>query len=160
MKGKAMNIFILDRDPVQAARYTIDKHCSKMVLESAQLLCAAFPVGSAPYRRTHYNHPCSVWVRESRSNFEWLVDHAMGLADEFILRYGKDHKSEEVIRWCSKHMAEADLPDVNLTPFAQAMPDQYRRADPVEAYRAYYQGAKAEIATWKPIRGRPDWWSV
>ena len=160
MKGKAMNIFILDRDPVQAARYTIDKHCSKMVLESAQLLCAAFPVGSAPYRRTHYNHPCSVWVRESRANALWLAEHGLALSEEYTLRYGRQHASEDVILWTIRNLSKANLPDVGLTPFAQAMPDEYKRADPVEAYRAYYQGAKAEIATWKPIRGRPDWWSV
>jgi len=37
-----MNIFILDNNPKLAAQYHCDKHCVKMILESAQLLCAQF----------------------------------------------------------------------------------------------------------------------
>ena len=155
-----MNIFVLDRDPVLAAQMQCDKHVVKMVLETAQLLCSAFPDGAAPYKRTHYNHPCGVWTRASRANFMWLVNHGYGLAVEYCDRYGKEHKSLDVIRWCHANMMLADLPDVPFQPFALAMPDQYKCADPVEAYRAYYRGAKAEIATWKPIRGQPAWWSV
>jgi len=35
-----------------------------------------------------------------------------------------------------------------MTPFAQAMPDQYRDDDAVVAYRNYYVGEKGEIAQW------------
>ena len=36
-----MNIFYLDHDPVQAARWMVDKHVVKMIVESAQLLSTA-----------------------------------------------------------------------------------------------------------------------
>ena len=36
-----MNIFHLDRDPVQSAQWMIDKHVVKMIVESAQLLSTA-----------------------------------------------------------------------------------------------------------------------
>ena len=36
-----MNIFILDKDPIKAAEYHCDKHVVKMILESAQMLCAS-----------------------------------------------------------------------------------------------------------------------
>lgn len=39
-----MNIFYLDHDPVQAARWMVDKHVVKMILESAQLLSTAHRV--------------------------------------------------------------------------------------------------------------------
>lgn len=154
-----MNIFVLDLDPVIAARSQADKHVTKMVLESAQLLCSAFPAGAAPYRRTHYNHPCSVWTRASYDNFVWLIDHGMALGNEFHHRYGKHHASYEVLRWCWKNVGDADLPDIGLTPFAQAMPGEYKRTDPVEAYRGYYRGAKADIATWNKGRPAPSWWA-
>lgn len=154
-----MNIFVLDTDPVKAAQAQCDAHCVKMVLESAQLLCSAFPVGLPPYRRTHYNHPCAVWTRESAGNFLWLAWHGLALADEYTYRYGKIHKSREVIDWCLLYHRTAALPDKGLTPFALAMPDEYKRSDPVEAYRAYYRGAKADIATWKH-RAAPEWWTV
>lgn len=157
-----MNIFVLDRDPTAAAQMQADKHVTKMVLETAQLLCSAFPAGAAPYKRTHYTHPCGVWTRASWHNFAWLLCHGFALADEYTHRYGKVHKSREVIQWCADNVVSADIPmpSAGLTPFAQAMPDEYKRADAVEAYRAYYRGGKATIAYWRKNRPAPEWWSV
>lgn len=39
-----MNIFFLDKDPKTAAQYHVDKHCVKMILETAQLLSTAHRV--------------------------------------------------------------------------------------------------------------------
>ena len=36
-----MNIFVLDKDPIVAAKMACDKHIVKMILESAQMLCTA-----------------------------------------------------------------------------------------------------------------------
>lgn len=36
------------------------------------------------------------------------------------------------------------------------MPDEYKREDPVEAYRAYYVGDKARFAKWK-LGNAPEW---
>lgn len=33
-----MNIFFLDKDPVQCAQWMVDKHVVKMIVETAQLL--------------------------------------------------------------------------------------------------------------------------
>ena len=65
-----MNIFMLHQEPQIAAQYHCDKHVVKMILESAQLLCTALNEAGVPmpYRVTHKNHPCSIWVRESRAN--------------------------------------------------------------------------------------------
>lgn len=155
-----MNIFVLDRDPVVAAQSVADIHCGKMTVETAQLLCAAFPEGWAPYRRTHYNHPCGIWTRASQGNFEWLVEHGLALADEFEFRYGKVHKSRGVILWCRENARELAFDAQWRTPFALAMPDEYKQADPVEAYRAYYRGGKAAIAAWNKGRPAPEWWAV
>lgn len=151
-----MNIFVLDEDPNQAARFACDKHVVKMILESAQLLCAAFPEGDAPYKKTHVNHPCSIWTRANNSNYEWLVQHAYALCAEYTKRYGKVHKSQSVIEWCD--INRPNLPKEPITPFPQAMPDQYKSSNPVLAYRAYYIGEKAAFATWKT--NIPDWFQV
>lgn len=153
-----MNVFALHQDPYKAAELQCDRHVVKMVLETAQLLCSAFPEGAAPYKRTHYNHPCAVWTRSSYGAFMWLVHHGYGLALEYHHRYGKEHKSLAVIQWCHAHVAEAGLPDLPWVPFAQAMPDEFKQADPVAAYRAYYIGAKADIAVWNKGRTAPEWW--
>lgn len=151
-----MNIFVLDRDIDTCVSYHCDKHVVKMVLETAQILCSPFKPGHAPYKRTHYNHPCSQWARASLSNYKWLCNFGSALADEYTRRYDKKHKSRLVIRWCLEHINELSLPDTEMTEFAQAMPVQYRTKDAVEAYRNYYMGDKREIATWK--NKIPEWW--
>lgn len=154
-----MNIFALDADARAAAEAQCDRHVVKMVLETAQMLCSAFDDGIAPYKRTHANHPCSVWARQTAGNFLWLVEHGDALADEYRFRYGREHASRGVIHWCVQHfdLAHVDHSD-ELTPFAQAMPEQFRRPDPIAAYRAYYLGSKVRFAAWQRGRLAPDWW--
>lgn len=154
-----MNIFVLDLDPIKAAQYQADKHIVKMTLESAQLLCAPFDVGVAPYKRTHYNHPCAKWVREDANNYTWLLEHAWALAKEYLFRYTKIHQCTSVIDWCYAHMHQLNLPSVTRTPFAQAMPDIYKNPDPVVAYRSYYIGEKHKIVRWNKSREKPDWYN-
>jgi hypothetical protein len=151
-----MNIFILDTDPTLAAQYACDKHVVKMVLETAQLLSTVAHVNGieAQYKPTHKNHPCTLWAGKSKSNAEWLIAHGVALGKEYTRRYGKVHKSSLVI--ADLAALPSALPDLGLTPFAQAMPDIYRNADPVVAYRKYYKTAKADIATWKTAT--PNWW--
>ena len=53
-----------------------------------------------------------------------------------------------------------NLPDLGLTPFAQAMPDELKSDNAVESYRMFYMKDKAAIgkgANWK-VRGKPHWW--
>ena len=149
-----MNIFVLDKNPHVAAMYACDKHVVKMILESAQMLCSVHPEGTAPYKRGFYNHPCTKWVRASSENYDWLIEHARALCTEYTRRYGKVHKSEQVIDWCDANRPE--LPDVGLTPFAQAMPEDYKNEDAVEAYRTYYRNDKRRFATWKDV-DPPTW---
>ena len=149
-----MNIFVLDKNPHVAAMYACDKHVVKMILESAQMLCSVHPEGTAPYKRGFYNHPCTKWVRASSENYDWLIEHARALCTEYTRRYGKVHKSEKVIDWCDANRPE--LPDVGLTPFAQAMPEDYKNEDAVEAYRTYYRNDKRRFATWKDV-DPPTW---
>jgi hypothetical protein len=153
-----MNIFVLDLDPEMAAIYQGDKHVVKMVLESAQLLCAPYDPGVAPYKRTHYNHPCAKWARENASNYVWLLNHAWALAREYRFRYHKDHSCIPVIDWCYTNVYKLGLPQIDLSPFAQAMPDIYKNPDPVTAYRSYYTNEKSKIVKWNKGREKPDWY--
>ena len=153
-----MNIFILSRDPKIAAQMQCDKHVVKMILETAQLLCSPYPPGSAPYKRSHYNHPSSIWTRASKENYKWLINHGLHLCEEYSYRYGKEHKSLAVIKWCRDHMKDLKLPSKGLTPFVQVMKDEYRSKNPVSAYRNYYLKEKREIARWTR-RSPPRWWT-
>ena len=66
-----MNIFYLDKDIFKCAEYHCDKHVVKMCTEYAQLLgnINIYPGNTyAPYKLTHKNHPCAVWVRTNIMN--------------------------------------------------------------------------------------------
>ncbi len=154
-----MNIYVLSRDPREAARYHVDRHVVKMTVESAQILCTVLHETGveAPYRPTHRHHPAVRWAGASLSNWRWLRELALALNDEYRYRFQRDreHRSAEVIR----SLPEPHIPDRGLTPFAQAMPEEYRRDDAVEAYRAFYRGAKAHLARWTR-RPAPGWWDT
>jgi hypothetical protein len=152
-----MNIFVLDNDPELCAKYHCDKHCVKMILEQNQILCSVhWMTGSeAPYKLTHKNHPCSIWARLCIENYVWLLDLTKRLCEEYTRRYGKVHKCEQILNWCTDN-----LPNIpsngDITPFALAMPEQYKCEDAVMSYRQYYIHEKRSFATWRNM-DVPDW---
>jgi hypothetical protein len=146
-----MNIFYLHVLARKAAQYHCDKHVVKMILETAQLLYSAHwelcPAGlsSVAYRKTHCNHPCSIWARESLSNYRWLADLGYWLCKEYRYRYGdKTHKTEAHILWLREN-PPCGLVDIGATPPRQAMPDEYKNEHPVVAYRTYYVKNKVGV---------------
>lgn len=154
-----MNIFYLDHDIDLSVRFLCDKHVVNNPKETAQILCSAFEPNSAPYKRTHYNHPSNRWTRESKAHYLWLIEYGLKLSDEYTFRYEKTHKSSEIIRWCKENIGKLcfDLIDSFSLP-PQVMPKQYRRDDIVEAYRTYYISDKAYFAKWNKQRSAPYWW--
>ena len=146
-----MNIFVLDDNPWCAAFAHCDKHVPKMILESAQMLSTVL---GGPYRPTHKNHPCTLWVAESRTNAQWLWSLADGLNCEYKDRFNheRNHKSWDAVEPLWREIKT--LPERGLTPFALAMPDEFKDDDAVTAYRAYYKSKP--FAAWR--NGAPDWW--
>jgi len=154
-----VNIFVLSKHPGLAAEMACDKHVVKMPLESAQLLCGVFPEGIAPYRRSHYDHPCAKWTRASLANYNWLLLHGKALAYEYTHRYGRRHKSEGVIDWCAQNKHLLEFKQNKPTLFAQAMPQYCKEHDAVQAYRTYYICEKNHIAQWTR-RAKPQWFKI
>lgn len=184
-----MNIFILDEDPIVAASYHCDKHVCKMILESAQMLCAAHWIGwlkhlgknisdfkrqkdakdflfkkvptvfQPPWSLTHANHPCSIWTRESLNNYDWQSQLGLSLCNEYEKRYNRIHNSLSVHMWLSKNHPPA-IEFKGQTPFVICMKDEYKISDDaVECYREYYIKDKVRFAKWK--KGNvPSWWLV
>jgi len=106
-----------------------------------------------PYLPAMFNHPCTIWARNSIENHYWLFEYAQSLGEEYTYRYNKIHKS---IGHINKLPDIQNMADIGLTEFAQAMPDKYKNEDPVTAYRNYYIGEKAALAQYK-YRERPTW---
>ena len=152
-----MNIFYLDEDPYQCAIAHCDKHCVKMILETAQLLSSVHWMtgGEAPYKLTHKNHPSAVWARENLGNYRWLADLGVELCNEYTSRYGKVHKSTGII--LDLALADPDIPEGEFTPPPQCMPDHCKHENTVQAYRNYYLIEKSYMAKWSHSEA-PDWW--
>jgi hypothetical protein len=145
-----MNIFYVDSDPTVAAKQLVDKHVVKMPLETAQLLCSAFPVDEAPYRRTHYKHPSSVWTRQSRENYKWLIKHGLALCDEYEQRYQRAHRCRAIIDWCSLNEGKLSFQSEGFVEPPQCMPEDCKvESDSVQAYRNYYNKYKRDLFKWK-----------
>ena len=146
-----MNIFFLHWNPRVAAQYHCDKHVVKMIIETAQMLYSAHwvlnPLDIPPnaYKLAHKNHPCSIWVRQSLSNYMWLASLGWWLCKEYQFRYGssKIHKTEEHILWLIKN-APTSIPYTDMTTPALAMPDEYKQKDPIESYRVFYIESKCK----------------
>jgi len=167
-----MNIFVTDEDPVKAAKNLCDKHISKMIVESAQMLSTTHWIlaGGCPgkeiYKVTHENHPCSKWVRESDGNYHWLWEHATAMCYEYTRRYERIHKTEALIQ-CLR------CPPNGITNYGQNVqthfvvcffskdPESFNKCfvpnNPVQSYRNYYKLDKARFAKWAHS-DVPSWW--
>ena len=166
-----MNLFILSRNKRKIAEYMMDKHIAKILLEAVQMLCSAKrildpedKINDKLYKLAHKNHPVTIWCRTSRENFIWTLDLIDEMHKEWKFRYGhpesKLHKSYLVALILRENIPdEYTFPEIGLTKFALAMPDEYKCEDPVEAYRNYYMSPeKQKIASWKKNREKPAWY--
>lgn len=84
-----MNIFFLDKDPKLAAWWLCDKHATKMILETTQLISNAYhftdqaDLISDIYKVAYAKHPSSKWVIQNVHNFSWLITYLASLVDYY-----------------------------------------------------------------------------
>lgn len=144
-----MNIFVTDSSPIQSAINLDDKRVIKMILESAQMLSTTMNlVGlSGPYRTTHSNHPCTIWVRYNQSNYKWLIDHFKALCSEYTRRYNKTHKCEQYTNLFESVIPY--LPKGELSPFINCT--DYKDLEVIIAYNHYMK------KKWKEDKRTPSW---
>lgn len=179
-----MNIFILDKNPIIAAQQQCDKHVVKMIVESAQMLSTVHrmvdgtmerrPSKSGSmlqyfkhpnsnlekilYKACHFNHPSTVWTRESVQNYIWHYDHFYALCNEYTYRYGKIHSTEtklgEVLSIPPRYISHR-----NMTPFKLAMAafPQCIVKDPIQSYRNFYQTKQERFKMVWTKRSIPEW---
>jgi hypothetical protein len=181
-----MNLFILDQNPDTAARLQCDKHVVKMVVESAQMLSTAHRVldgieilrpsksgktnqkywrltGDREeylYTAVHVGHPCTQWTMESTTNYGWHLVHFVALCDEYTYRYGKVHKSSELIPYLME--LPRNIKEGPLNPFRLAMgsnPECMYEDDPVRSYREFYQTKQDRFDMNWTNRPIPEWFN-
>jgi hypothetical protein len=184
-----MNLFILSLDPAKIAEYMMDKHIAKIILEAVQMLCttqrllgsgggSGSGIDPCVYKIAHKNHPVTIWCRASQANFVWTLDLVDAMHAEWKYRYAhpthKQHKSYVVAQYLRQNIPPAaafervKVPGI-MTPFALAMPDEFKVRvsssgddiyDAVASYRSYYLSEpKRRIAKWGKLRGMPVWYA-
>lgn len=156
-----MNLFHLSKCPLKSARYLCDKHIPKMTVETAQMLSTVHHLYDSDltpdlYKPTHMCHPMTVWVGRSKENYLWTYRHFTELCKEFKKRYGKPILTERLLPLLA-NIPEL-VPYYELTTPPLCMPEQYQGPCPINAYRAYYQGAKRYFAKWERGTDEPWWW--
>jgi len=157
-----LNIFALDTNPQKCAEWHCDKHVVKMILESAQMICTTHHLHprikqyyEIPYKCTHTFHPCTKWVRESLDNYLWLFELISSLNNEYKKRFNhvQNHKSFDAV----KTLPLPNIKSIGLTPFAQAMPDEFKQtSNPCENYKLYYKLGKKDILKYNHSE-MPNW---
>jgi len=177
-----MNIFVTNDDPIQAAHELCDKHVrSKMQIEGAIMLAHAFPQElldhpstprtstGKPRRRGkgYFKHQCSIWARETKDNFMWLVDHTLEMFPERMFRWpnSNEHFTKTFIQWCKDNVHNTITTQKGLTEYAVAIsPDcdcrklnkNFDELPVIEQYRQYIIHDKP-FASWTK-RSTPTWY--
>ena len=180
-----MNIFILDNDPIKAAQQQCDKHVVKMIVESGQMLSTVhrmldgtmerrpsksgsmlqyfkhphMQMENTLYKACHFNHPSTVWTRESLQNYIWHYDHFYALCIEYTYRYGKIHMTDTKLRKALKQFP-INIPDIGSSKFKLAMGSNPECIfeDAVKSYRAFYHTKEDRFKLVWSKRPIPDWW--
>jgi len=178
-----MNIFVLSRNPIEAARMHCDKHVVKMIVESSQMLSTAHRVLDGVchiersksnrnvkryrlddyrehilYKATHVNHPSNIWTRESSANYVWHYHLFVELCEQFTLRYGKIHKTDRLLRRTLERLPDNIDWRGGLTPFRLAINvPECIQTDPVRSYRMFYKTKQSRFnMKWTKIK-QPEW---
>jgi len=182
-----MNIFYLDSDAKTSAQMHCDNHCSKMIIEYAQLMSTAHRLLDGEmymdkttngrsimrwrldgkwarnrepdlYKATHVNHPSAIWARQSAKNYMWLYEMWKELNTEYMYRYSKDAPHASFAK-LDKHLRQIPrgMTDGEFTEPTQSMPDDVKNDSSKIAYRDYYIKYKQHLAQWK-LRGMPSWY--
>jgi hypothetical protein len=161
-----MNIFGIDTDTTSCATYHIDRHIVKMPLETAQMVSFVYYHkdlwdGEVPnllmgFSAGHDKHPCSLWLRENLVNFLWTCEFGIKLIEEYRYRYDsqKHERCKMIFEWALDNLP--NLPIAEFSPFAKAMPEEYKVDCSIESYRNYYRMGKSELHQWTK-RSKPEW---
>jgi len=177
-----MNIFVTNEDPIVSARELCDQHCrSKMMIESAIMLqncftneqlnddlCPRTKTGKPRKSGKGYaKHQCTIWVKESKENYMWLVEHALEMFNERNHRWpgSNEHFTKTFIMWCKDNKDHTIHTKTPLTPFTVAISQDSKCRTVIngfdnlavtEQYKQYIKHDK-DFATWT-TRNKPSWY--
>ena len=110
-----MNIFVVDKNPMRAARALCDIHVNKMIVESMQMLTTALKQSGLlapdelPFRKdgitrysgnAHPHHPCTKWVGELLDKPTLNLEYDFGLigfSENEVPTFERNQSSGELV---------------------------------------------------------------
>jgi hypothetical protein len=112
---------------------------------------------------SHFNHPSSVWIRDSIPNYDWALDHLWALCQRYTKLYGKTHDAQRLWRFCRDAPRCLNFSKDYLTPFARCFGPfklelEASEPDAIKAYRKFYWLDKQDFARWSEAAHIPSWW--
>lgn len=156
-----MNIFVVDTNPVLAAKQLPERHIVKMPLECTQMLSLVLSpwylnlgsikkVDGSVYKTdkgSHRNHPCTKWAARSLDNTCWLLVHGVYLCIEYSLVYdGRQHGCYRSLTEVTKTLISNKLVKnweevvdhaLQVKDFIRAMPDDLKNDLTISTPEAY-----------------------
>ena len=168
-----MNIFVTHKFPAESAIVLPNKLVVKMPVEACQLLSIVaskwyhnygdlYKTDNTPYKTekgAFRNHPCTKWASKTIDNAYWLIKWGMNLCDEYAVRYGKTHSCYNTLLGAYYLFPKGKL--TKVTPFARAMPDEYKLDTSIDTFTAYkmYIASKPWVASnyLRMPQRKPDW---
>lgn len=92
----------------------------------------------------------------SEYKYNWAVKLLNELQNQYVIRFGKQHKLSSMIRLLS--IGPKRYKHVFSENFRILTPNKYLSTDPVLSYRAYYQETRP-FSKWEKGVPAPTWWS-
>ena len=189
-----MNLFFLDPNPIAAASLYCDEHLGKIRLEAAQMLSTAYhlsphvnveerstgllnskgePIyeyfvqGHRIYNKAFVNHPTCAWVRASKGNFDWCLQHLKALQKIWVAAGNNGDMTDIMITSFNKThpllRLSQGMTDVPLAMYVEVKA-KYKPKEPlvtaVQAYRDYMcakEFKNGKRPTWT-INKQPEWY--
>ena len=168
-----MNIFILDSNIEKNAQYYVDKHVTKIQVECWQMMSMVIREYTNnkdnyenefsllnKHSKSHANHPCTLWIKESWGNFMYVYELMEALTNEHIYRFNPKNvhlsykKMIQFFESVSNDWIENELKSKfkndDLMEFAIAISNTeiVIESDPVQSYRNYYNVNKRHLHKW------------
>ena len=158
-----MNIFVYDPDPKTCALWVDDVRRNKLITEHAQMMTAVLdyrkPVWFKDYKQCRVNypasvimHPCTVWLRQSWSNFRWLVQ----LNQYYIDMWPGEHKSARIMLAAYDACYRFGATDES-TPFVNAARNVDLGLDFTNEENTFLAYRKYHVARWDGDNPVPTW---
>lgn len=164
-----INMFMLDDDLKQSARYTYDIHLRQQILELTQIISNVRTYykleNIIKFRYIFRNNPICIWARSSLMNYLHIIKYCNVLQEELYYRGYLDlHKCIKLINSIQDniHYLEKIFPVLEKQAYPQFMPPIFMSEDTIFSYRCYYFFFKRYKlpfgTTWKN-REMPYWYN-